>query len=286
MGVKQDMAEEHDKILTLIKHGGAIGGATTGSVLGFLAGGPIGAAIGGAIGATLQTVATEIVNRELSHREEMRVGGTASYAIDFIHDRLKRGDRPREDTFFVKESSGNSPAEEIFEGVLLKAKGDHEERKARFYGLLFANVSFDADCSQSEANYLLHLMDGLTFLQLALVSLFSDPASFPQLPATDYQERPVDYELLNALAATFELYQNGILRLRKPGDESGEVILDIGEIRPAHMTLSATGKRLFELAGLAAIGESSDLQTLADLLAKESSGADAVILGKDALRNK
>jgi hypothetical protein len=280
------MAEEDEEILTLIKHAGAIGGAATGSVLGFLAGGPIGAAVGGAIGATLQSVATEIVSRELSRREEMRVGGTASYAIAFIFERLRRGDQPREDRFFVKESSGNSPAEEIFEGVLLKAKGDHEERKARFYGLLFANVAFDANCSRSEANYLLHLMDGLTFLQLSLVSLFSDAGGFPQLPANDYQERPIDFELLSALAATFELYQNGILRLQKPGDESGEVILDIGEIRPAHMTLSATGKRLFDLAGLAAIGESSDLRTLADLLASESSKADAVILGRDALRGK
>src|SRR6266550_196632 len=137
------MADEDEKVLTLIKHGGVIGGAATGSVLGFLAGGPIGAAIGGAVGATLQTVTTESVNRELSRREEMRVGGTASYAIDFIHERLQRGDRPREDKFFVKEKSGTSPAEEIFEGVLLKAKGDHEEQKARFYGVLFANVAFD-----------------------------------------------------------------------------------------------------------------------------------------------
>lgn len=281
------MGDGDEKVLALIKHGGAIGGATTGSVLGFLAGGPIGAAIGGAVGATLQCVATEIVDRELSRREKMRIGGTASYAIDFIHERLKRGDRPRTDRFFVKGESGNSPAGEIFEGVLLKAKADHEERKARFYGVLFANVAFDADCSQAEANYLLHVMDGLTFLQLAAVSLFSDASRFPQLPAEDYQGKPIPFDLLNALAATFELYQNGILRLRKPGDESGEVILDVGEIRPAHMTLSATGKRLFELAGLVAIGESSDLRVLADLLASKSSAKEAVVLKRDALlRNK
>jgi hypothetical protein len=175
------MADTDEKVLTLIKQGGVIGGATTGSVLGFLSGGPIGAAIGGAGGAVVQSVTTELVDRELSRREKMRIGGTASYAIDFIHERLKRGDRPREDRFFVKEESGRSPAEEIFEGVLLKAKGDHEERKARFYGALFANVAFDANCSQSEANYLLHVMDGLTFLQLAIVSLFSDASrSFRQ----------------------------------------------------------------------------------------------------------
>jgi hypothetical protein len=281
------MADEDEKVLTLIKHGGAIGGAATGSVLGFLAGGPIGAAIGGAVGATLQTVATEIVNRELSRREEMRVGGTASYAIDFIHERLQRGDRPREDKFFVKEKSGTSPAEEIFEGVLLKAKGDHEERKARFYGVLFANVAFDPNCSRSEANYLLHVMDGLTFLQLALVSLFSDTDRFRQLPSDGYEEKRIDFELLNTLAATFELFQNGILKLSEPGGKGGEVIFDLGEIRPAHMALSPTGTRLFDLAGLAAIGDSTELKRLADLLAATVASPAGVVLSEGtALRNK
>ena len=281
------MAEEDERVLTLIKRGGAIGGAATGSVLGFLAGGPIGAAIGGSVGATLQTVTTEIVNRELSRREEIRVGATASYAIDFIHERLKRGDRPREDKFFVEEQSGSCPAEEIFEGVLLKAKGDHEERKARFYGLLFANVAFDANCSRSEANYLLHVMDGLTFLQLALVSLFSDTDRFPKLPSEDYERKRIDFELLIALAATFELFQNSILKLWERGDESAAVIFDPVEIPPAHMILSPTGKRLFDLAGLGAIADSNELQRLADLFATAPPAAEAVVLGEAAsLRNK
>ncbi len=109
-GVRKDVSEQDEKVLALIKHGGAIGGAATGSALGFLAGGPIGAAIGGALGAALENVTTEIVNRDLSRREEMRIGGTASYAIDFIHERLRRGNHPREDNFFADEQSDNSPA--------------------------------------------------------------------------------------------------------------------------------------------------------------------------------
>src|SRR5690349_15987772 len=73
-------------------------------------------------------------------------------------------------SFFQHDSTGRSPAEEIVEGVLLKMKNEHEERKARFYGQLFTNVSFDPNCSPAEANYLLHVMDRVTFLQLSLVS--------------------------------------------------------------------------------------------------------------------
>jgi hypothetical protein len=280
------MSTEEEKVFSLIKHGGTIGGAATGSVVGFLAGGPIGAAIGGALGASLQAVATEIVNRELSHREKVRVGGTASYAIDFIHDRLKRGERPREDKFFVKGESGISPAEEIFEGVLLKAKTDHEERKARFYGLLFANVAFERNCSRSEANYLLHVMDRLTFLQLSLISLFSDTNRFRKLPAETYEGKEISFETLNVLAAIFELHQMGLVKLWKAGDENAEVILDISEIRPAHMRLSSTGERLFGLAGLAAIADSIELETLADVLTSASPGASVVVLSSAGLANK
>jgi hypothetical protein len=56
----------------------------------------------------LQSVTTEIANRELSRREEMRVGATVSYAMEFIHERLERGDHPREDRFFTEEKSGTS----------------------------------------------------------------------------------------------------------------------------------------------------------------------------------
>ncbi len=281
------MADQVEKVLALIKHGGAIGGAATGSVLGFLAGGPIGAAVGGAIGGALQSVTSEIANRELSRREEVRVGGTVSYAIDFIHERLTRGDCPRKDKFFSEEKSGTSPAEEIFEGVLLKAKGDHEEQKARFYGALFANVAFDPTCSRSEANYLLHLMDGLTFLQLALISLFSNPERFPKLPSESYEGKRIDFELLNALAATFELFQNGILKQWKRGEQGAEVVFDSMELLPAHMVLSPAGKRLFELAGLGAIAESNELQRLADIFAMAFPGREGVVISDvTTLRNK
>src|ERR1022692_634259 len=116
------MTEHDEKVFGLIKHGGAIASSATGSILGLLTGGPIGAVLGGAVGAALDSVIDELAERELSRREKVRVGGTAAYAIDFVRERLKRGDVPREDGFFVKGESGSSPAEEIFDGVLVKAK--------------------------------------------------------------------------------------------------------------------------------------------------------------------
>jgi hypothetical protein len=280
------MGEHDKKIAALIKHGGAIGGAATGGVIGFLAGGPIGAALGGAIGAAVQGAASDIADRELSHRETMRVGATMSYAIDFIRERLQRGDHPREDGFFAQDQNGWSPAGEIFEGVLLKAKTDHEERKARFYGQLFSNVSFDPNCSAAEANYLLQLMDRLTFRQLSLISLFSAADRFPELPTENSDGKRISAELLNVLAATFDLFQISILKLWKRGDDSAAVVFDPVELLPAHMVLSPTGMRLFELAGLSAIADSDELQKLAHLFSTAENGGEIALGHAAALRNK
>jgi hypothetical protein len=277
--------DDHDKkVAALIKHGGSIGGAATGAAIGFLAGGPIGAAIGGAIGAAVQGAASDMADRELSCREAMRVGATMSYAIEFIRERIDAGDHPREDGFFQPDDSKRSPAEEIFEGVLLKAKTDHEERKARFYGQLFTNVAFEPNCSRAEANHLLHLMDSLTFLQLCLVSLFSDPERYPQLPTGGYDGKTLSLDLVSTLAACFELSQNGIIKLWKRGAENGEVVLDPTDIRPSDMVLSPIGKRLFDLAGLHAIGESKALDELVTLLCGGELHGEGLVVRRATLR--
>jgi hypothetical protein len=278
----------HDeKVAALIEHGGGIVGGIVGGVIGFLAGGPVGAAIGGAIGPAVQAAASDVAERVLSQREAMRVAVTMSYAIDFIRERLNRGDIPREDNFFVPDDTKRSPAEEILEGALLKMKNEHEERKARFYGQLFANVSFDPNCSLTEANHLLHVMDNLTFSQLSLLSLLANADKFPNLPTTDYSDKNVTGQLSTVLAATFELCQNGLITLDEPGDDDGgTVVLDPAEIQPAHMRLRPVGQRLHELAGLAAIGDSDELQKLAELMSADTGGVATVSVKRSFLRGR
>ena len=53
--------------------------------------------------------------------------------------------------------------------------------------------------------------------------------------------------------------QNGILKLSEPGGKGGEVIFDLGEIRPRTWFCLLLGTRLFDLAGLASIGDSTEL---------------------------
>jgi hypothetical protein len=222
----------------------------------------------------------------LSKREEFRVATTGKFAIHFIQERLEAGDIPRNDGFFSKEETGTSRAGEIFEGVLLRAKADHEERKAHFYGRLFANVAFDSTCSVAEANYLLRLMERLTFRQLVFLSIFSNRNQFPQLPSASFENKQVGFDLLNALSALFDLYQNGLLKSREPGAENFEVVFGGSEIIPTHIVLSETGERLFHLAGLAEINQ-FDQQEVVALFAAEVDDGTGVHVGKSsALLNK
>ncbi len=280
------MTDEDQKVVALIKHGGGIVGGAAGGLIGFLAGGPIGAVFGGALGAALQSGASDVADRVLSHREQMRVGATMWYALEFIRERLERGDRPREDGFLRQDETGRYPAEEIFEGALLKMKNEHEERKAPFYARLVTNVSFESDCSPAEANYLLHVMDSLTFMQLSLISLFRNAEQFAELPTSGYAEKQITGELSNVLAATFELCQNGLVSLREAGAENGTVVLDPTEIEPAHMSLRPVGQRLYDLAGLEVIGESDELVKLAKLMKADTHEASNVAVKASYLRNR
>lgn len=276
-----------DKVVTLINDGAPIAGAAVGGAVGFVTGGPGGAALGGALGAALAHGVEETAERVLSRREKIRVGAAASYAIDFVRDRLLAGDLPREDGFFDNFEFGTSPAAEIFDGVLSKAKGDYEERKARFYGKFFSNVAFDSSCSRSEANYFLHLLDRLTYSQLVIVSLFAGSSRFSQLPDHSYENKNMNPELSQTLLATFELSQLGLVKLWISGrDDVAEALLDLGDIRPRDMRLSLSGKRLHELAGPGLISE-RELDGLADTFASsERSSGTTVLTEISKLRNR
>lgn len=85
--------------------------------------------MGAVVGKTTKRVIIEFASRLLSSREEARIGATISYAALKIQQRLDAGDIPRSDGFFSADETGRSNADEIFEGVLLKAKNEIQEKK-------------------------------------------------------------------------------------------------------------------------------------------------------------
>lgn len=163
-----------DKAEELLKTGAEIAGAAAGGALGFFAAGPAGAAAGSVAGVLATKgleMAAEFVSRSLSRREKVRVGAGIAYAFEKISLYLSEGREPRADNFFSDPPTGRSASDEILEGVLQKCKSEHEERKLRLIGNIYANVAFMENVLPAGANWLLQKAEELTYRQLSIISL-------------------------------------------------------------------------------------------------------------------
>ena len=171
-----------NRLEQLVDGGADIAGGVAGSAVGLLLAGPVGALAGGALSPIItrafQSVGSELTDRLLEQRESMRVGGTYAVAVIRVSERLGAGDKRRQDAFFDPSEEHRSAAEEILEGVLLAAQREHEERKCRHLGLLFANLVFREDVTPGMANYLIHRAESLTYRQLSLLALIAAPQRY------------------------------------------------------------------------------------------------------------
>ena len=161
--------------LSLLSHGGKIGGSALGGAIGSLAGPGgtvLGAALGAAVSETCVVVLDDLANRYLSPKEQQRVAGVAALAIDGIRERLLF-EGQRDDGFFESRNDSPTAAEELFEGMLLTAKQEHEQLKLPYLANFYTNLVFDSSVKRSEANYLLSLAESLTFCQFCLLGLVS-----------------------------------------------------------------------------------------------------------------
>jgi hypothetical protein len=252
------MAKNDNKAKQLIETGTEIAGAAVGGAIGFLAGGPLGAAGAGVLGVVIakstEKLINEVANRHLSHREEIRVGATAAFALSTIRDRLKEGDKPRDDGFFTNRNGEPSSAEEIFEGILLKSKNEHEEKKIKLLGNFFANLAFLPEISAAEANYLLKIAEGLTYRQMRLLTLFYIKPQMPESPLRkqDYSDadQSMSLELIALLQEIMDMYNQGLL-VRRADNGSGFVaLLSWGDVAPDLMMLTVIGVHLATLLGI------------------------------------
>lgn len=131
--------------------------------------GALGGLAGAAVGAITQTL-MDLLDRAVSQREDRRQGFAAAYAISVIQRRLKAGDALRSDGFWSPEIANRSQAEQLFEGVLLRCKSEHEEKKLPYIASIFANVAFRSDISGETANYVLERATRLTYRQVCAIA--------------------------------------------------------------------------------------------------------------------
>ncbi len=254
----------------LIVNGASIVGAAAGGAVGFFLTGPVGAAaasgVGALIGGLLQT-AGEICHRQLSRREEVRIGAAFTYASLEIQERLSRGEQPRTDGFFTRDQTNRSQAEELFEGVLMKCKNEHEERKTRFVANIFSNAAF-MTVSAANANAVVLLADRLSYRQLCMLAAVGRLTTFPD--AEKLELTRMEHCLMNGrgdvvLAGEAEQLQSMYSLLVTPTAMSGVY------------RLTDFGKCCFDLMGLQHV-PAGDIETVV----KQASDAEGDLFSRRA----
>lgn len=255
------MPDDNDRVAFLLHAGTELTGNAVGGAAGVLlagpAGGVVGAAAGGAMGVVLAKglgVITDVARRTLSEREGVRVGATAAFAITKIEQNLKAGNALRNDDFFVSKAKRRSDAEEIFEGVLLKSKNEHEEKKARLLANIFANVAFLPAVSAGEANHILQIAGTMTYRQMCTLALLQRRHAVPEIQLRDDPYRgwqgEITFETISVLQGIFQLYNFGLVACRNKDQEGYEALLGWTDAAPDRMIVTAIGERYCLVMGL------------------------------------
>lgn len=162
------------RLRALLESGGQVVGSATGVAVTVVAGPLLGASTGAAVGEALSRVAVEFHDRVLAPRQHARAGGALSVAVTRIGERLEAGDSLRRDGFFDADADQRADADEVLEGTLMTAANAWEERKVAPLGRFYANLAFDSSISPGWANYLLRVVEGLTYNQLVLMATIEE----------------------------------------------------------------------------------------------------------------
>jgi hypothetical protein len=240
--------------------------STAGTLVDSVVPGTAGAITGGIVAFGFQVLLNRGVidqmRRKLSTIEESRTGKVLLQFRTKVIQNLSQGGTLRHDGFFSSGIDERSAAAEIFEGVLLAAQREYEEKKIKFEGNLFANIVFDPKIDRASANFLLRVAQMLSYRQLCIVALFVQQEKFP-LRDRDYRnmDRFNDYNLLALLQDIYHLYSQGLLFV------DGQALVSPFDIIPAKMMAVGPIKSLYFLMGLEEI-EQFDINAIAEQLAK------------------
>ncbi len=145
-------------------------GETVGSAIGMAlaeAGGPLGSV---AVQTGVSGAIQEWASRFLSKREEQRVATAMVFALERIQERLNNGDKFRADGFFEPNTTGQSKADEIVEGVLQKCKNEFAEKKLRYLGNIIANTPFHYATAET-LHRVIVVAERMSYRQMQLLAL-------------------------------------------------------------------------------------------------------------------
>ncbi|WP_299162825.1 hypothetical protein [uncultured Tenacibaculum sp.] len=223
--------------------GGGIGGA-----LGLI-GGPLGAIGGGVLGVAITHGIKEIVNRQLSNREEIRVSASTVYILSGLSEKFERGEQIRQDDFF-NNLNGRSNAEELFEGVILKCKEQYQEKKIKYISKIYEKAIFDSNISSETANQILIIAESFTYRKFCIISFYKRNAELYNI--NDLMQDPYVWYPNLASSLGLDILKQDIFDLINLGiiDSNNTLMTTSNDVMPGKLKLTKIGMELFELMSL------------------------------------
>ncbi|EMJ98365.1 hypothetical protein [Leptospira sp. B5-022] len=220
-------------------------GVGLGGYIGVATGEAMGAALGGVSGEVIGRVSKDLIERILSEKEKGRIEFIGYYSEIKIRKLLDSGSSVREDGFF-ENIDEISFADEIFEGVLIKAKNAYEEKKLPFIGNLFVNSVFSS-ISTDDIHQILNLSDQLSYNQLVLINIIqSKIAGFMKI--AEMSEVKITDDKIGLYYNLIELQTKGvILDIHNEGDLAitGDRTVDF-----KGCALTRLGERIYKVLSL------------------------------------
>lgn len=201
------------------------------------------------LGSAIATLISDFEQRNLSEKEGERVGGLILMATIKINDNLSKK--------LPLVDYKNKNAEEILESIMLAAQREHQERKIIYYSNLLGNLGFHPEIDPSYANLLIRTASYLSYRQLVLIQLFSQPDLRAQLINENYKGKPkISFKLIGLLTEAKDLYDNGLL------SNGGSVVLSITDMNPQNTETQGQGVSLKSLMELESLPQADILETM------------------------
>ena len=253
------------KSLDIIKKGSSIAGGVTGTALSLLTKEPIALLAASGIGAHLPNIINDFAERFLSQREQIKVGALEAFTIYKIQQNLELDKSVNQK--FIEEDQHQLSIFDLYEGTLIKAKNEFEEKKIELISSVFANSIFTNDLNPHDANHILNLVATLSYRKLCIIAFYHRRQEFSQIsllpkPFLWYEDASFSLGTMITSQDIFELREQGIL---DAGSGNNLMAPDKTHLTPNEMQISPIGELYTRIIDFKDIDQEDIVQIVTEL---------------------
>ena len=213
-----------------------------------------------------EEIIEEINENIYSVKENKKILSTLYFSLNAVKENLEKNMVIQENYLKAINDENKLLIEELFEGIIISAKNEHEDNKLKYYGYLLGNIIFKENLDRDEFNRLIKISRNLSYCQIKLINMYviSQMIQVPILKREDYTKTGVgSYKLLGILQDTLDMIQKSIL------NGSGNLVLDVVQINPSKIKVQGMGTLLYNLMSLNKMPY-DEMEDLLDMLSSKN----------------